>query len=159
MAAWLHLLAKSWEVPLTACRHALAVALLRTSSHHDKRRMERSAAGGCGSSPLRARGECSTGEMDGFGEWWLRDAAARAAHTSSPSPTGKDSETAPCAGLLSTPGSVEGVLDLLCGLTTVLGHEVRAAWNAGEDGLGETLELLLVAVLDTAEVITEENPA
>ena len=133
------------------CRRALAVVLLRTSSRRDRRQMARREADRCGSSDPPAKGASSTLDTGAAGALWLRDAAS-AAHTSSPSL----SETARCAGLFSEPGSAHGALDLLCGLSTVLGHEIRASWALGEDGLGETLEHLLVAVLDTAEVITEE---
>jgi hypothetical protein len=154
MKEWLHLLAKYSAVPLTVCRLGLAAALLRTSSLHDRaRKIDR-----YGFSPSRERAaSCTHVTGQSGGSCPLGDAPAEP--MSSVNLPAKGSESVHCAALNYEPGSPYGSLDLLCGLATVLGHEIRAAWNAGDDGLGETLELLLVAVLDTAEVITEEHGA
>jgi hypothetical protein len=151
MHGWLHRLAKWSAVPLTGFGPALGAALLRISSLHE-RQTARSAR--CASSPRWAPDACSTSATDGCGESSRRSGAS-AARSSSRSLPARDSETAPCADLSFLPGSAAAAVELLTGLGTVLGHEIRAAWNAGEDGLGETLELLLVAVIDTAEVITD----
>lgn len=154
MATWLHPLVKLWAVPLTACRRGLAVALLRTSSRRD--RATRGDRSGC--SATRARGACSTHVTGAHGGSCLH-ADASAEPTCSPSPTEKDSATALSVALSFTPGSPHGALDLVSAFGTVLIAEVRAARDLGHDGLEETLENLLVAVLATAEVITEDHAA
>lgn len=149
--AWLHLPARSSAVLLTACKLALGAALLRTSSRRDRKTTDdRSAA--FLQEDLGAL-SMSVTEMSGG---WFVPAVADAGRTSHPSPTEKDSATVPCAGPILEPGTADGTLDLLAGLGIALGYEIQAATALGNDGLADTIGLLLAGVLDTAEVITED---
>ena len=151
--AWLHLPAKWLGGLSTVLERLVDEALSPTSS----RRVPPRTRDRYGSSPMEGSGGFCIPNTAAYGASSLPGAATPAGRMSSPSPTEKASETARCAGLTFKPGSPESASDLLCGIGIVLADETRAALALGEDAVAGALDMLIVAVTDTAEVVAEEQ--
>lgn len=151
----LRLLAHSSEVLSTGFSRVAEAARSRTSKSPSDTTTDNPIRDLCGSSRTPHRDACSTSGTETCGGSRLPSAATHAGRSTSPSPTERDSESVDSVGVLFELGSREDALDLLTGMTKVLGHTIRAAWNLGDDLVGDSLEGLMENVLDAADVITE----